>query len=275
MPGGIETGQLIELLLALAGAGAAIGLLAGVFGVGGGAITVPVFFELFRLRGLTEAVSMPLAVGTSLAMIVPIAFVSARGHARRGTVDFVLLRAWAVPILVGVLAGSAIARVADPSVFQGVFAAVASVLAARLLLGGTSWRLGDSLPGRWATAAYGALVGLLSALMGIGGGAISTMILTLHGKPIHQAVSTSAGVGLLIAVPGTLGYIAAGWGKPGLPPDAIGYVSLLAIALTLPATLVTTPLGVRLAHALSREVLSRTFGVFLLLVALRFVAAIF
>ncbi len=117
-------------------------------------------------------------------------------------------------------------------------------------------------------------MGLLSALMGIGGGAISTMILTLHGKPIHQAVSTSAGVGLLIAVPGALGYMAAGWGKPGLPPDAIGYVSILAMLLTLPTTLLTTRLGVRLAHALSREVLSRAFGIFLLLVALRFLAAL-
>ena len=274
MPAGLDPADLAALLATLVGAGALIGVLAGLFGVGGGAISVPVFFEVFRLTGLADGVAMPLAVGTSLAMIVPTAFVSAREHARRGTVDAALLRAWALPILLGVVVGSASARFAEPILFQAVFVAVATTMAARLLLGGSSWRLADAMPGRAATAAYGVGVGLLSALMGIGGGAISTMILTLHGKPIHAAVSTSAGVGLLIALPGTVGYVLAGWGKPGLPPDALGYVSLMALALTLPTTLLTTRLGVRLAHALTQQTLRRAFGVFLLVVALRFLAAI-
>ena len=202
MLAGLDPADLAALLATLVGAGAAIGVLAGLFGVGGGAISVPVFFEVFRLTGLADGVAMPLAVGTSLAMIVPTAFVSAREHARRGTVDVALLRAWALPILLGVAVGSALARVAEPVLFQAVFVAVATTMAARLLLGGSSWRLGEAMPGRAATAAYGAGVGLLSALMGIGGGAISTMILTLHGKPIHAAVSTSAGVGLLIGLTG-------------------------------------------------------------------------
>jgi uncharacterized protein len=123
-----------------------------------------------------------------------------------------------------VMIGSVIARFAAPEVFQLVFAVVAAVNAAKLLSGGSGWRLRDSLPGKTALRAYGAGVGLISALMGIGGGAVSNLILTLHNVPIHRAVSTSAGVGVLIAIPGTLGYMAAGWSRVDLPPDAIGFV---------------------------------------------------
>jgi uncharacterized membrane protein YfcA len=275
VPEGLLAADIASIVAALIAAGMAIGLLAGLFGIGGGAISVPIFFEVFRLTGNADDVAMPLAVGTSLAMIVPTAFVSAREHARRGTIDGAVLRAWAVPILGGVIVGSALARFAEAELFQVVFAAVALLMAVRMLTGGASWRIAGSLPGRLALSAYGAAIGLLSALMGIGGGALSTMILTLHGRPIHEAVSTSAGVGLLIAIPGTIGYVLAGWGKPDLPPDAFGYVSLLALAFTMPTTLLLTRLGVRAAHALSREALLRLFGGFLLLVSLRFLAAIF
>jgi len=258
------------LVAALAAAGGAIGLLAGLFGIGGGAISVPVFNEVFGMLGYPEAVRMPLAVGTSLAMIIPTALMSARGHFLRGAVDTALLRAWAAPVTFGVLLGAAIARVADPAVFKLVFVCVAAVISARLLTGGRNWRIRDTLPGRWGLAGYGAVTGVLSALMGVGGGAISTMVLTLHGVPILNAVSTSAGVGVLIAIPGTIGYMLAGWGKPGLPADSIGYVSLFALALTAPTALLTTRLGVRLAHALSRRKLELSFGVFLLVVCARF-----
>jgi uncharacterized protein len=274
VPGGLVLADLVPIVAGLLAAGAAIGFLAGLFGVGGGAISVPIFYEVFRLTDNADETAMPLAVGTSLAMIVPTAFLSAREHARLGTVDRGVLRAWALPILAGVAIGSALARVAEPELFQGVFAVVASTLAIRMLVGKSSWHISDALPSRWMLSAYGTAIGLLSALMGIGGGALSTMLLTLYGRPIHEAVATSAGVGILIAVPGTLGYVLAGWGKPGLPVDAVGYVSLLAILVTLPTTLLLTRLGVRVAHALSRSVLSRLFGLFLLAVALRFFAAV-
>lgn len=266
----IPIGSLLEIAPMYLGAGLAIGLLAGLFGVGGGAISVPIFFETFRILGHADDVAMPVAVGTSLAMILPTAILSARTHARRGTVDWTLLRAWVVPIFVGVAAGSVIARFADAAVFQVVFMGVALMVATKLLTGNARWKLRDTMPGRIGTSIYGAAVGLLSALMGIGGGAISTMIMTLNGKPIIEAVSTSAAVGVLIAAPGTVGYILAGWGRPDLPPDAVGYISLAALALTLPTALLTTRLGVRLAHTISSKLLSRLFGVFLLAVAVRF-----
>ena len=264
--------ELAPLLGTLLVAGALIGVLAGLFGVGGGAISVPVFFDVFRIVGLTDEVAMPLAVGTSLAMIVPTSVLSARQHAARGTLDPAVLRAWLLPVLAGVVAGSALARFAAPELFQGVFVCVASLLATRLLFGAGRRPLRDTLPGRAAMSAYGVAIGLSSALMGIGGGALSTIVLTAHGRSMIQAVSTSAGVGALIAVPGAIGYALAGWGKPGLPPDALGYVSTLTLALTLPTTLLTTRFGVGMAHALKRETLSRLFGVFLLVVVARFLA---
>ena len=266
--------SLLPLILALAIAGAAIGFLAGLFGIGGGAISVPVFYELFTLLGHAPEVAMPTAVGTSLAVIIPTSINSARAHSRRGSVDFGLLRLWAAPVVLGVVAGSVIATFAEPAVFQLAFVAVASLNATKLLFGGAGWRLRDSLPGRAGLRAFGVVVGLMSTLMGIGGGAISTMFLTLHNVPIHRAVSTSAGVGVIIAIPGTIGYMAAGWGKPDLLPYAIGYVSVLTFLLTIPTSLLTTRAGVALAHSLSRRRLETAFGIFLVLVAARFVFAL-
>lgn len=260
----------LAIVGALVIAGICIGLLAGVFGVGGGAISVPVFFETFRSMAVADEIAMPMAVGTSLAMIVPTSILSARAHAKRGTVDMGVLRAWVLPVFAGVALGSGIARFAPPDLFQGVFVLVAGVNAIKLLFGSAGWKLRDTMPGRAVTALYGFVVGLLSALMGIGGGAISNLILTLNGRPIREAVSTSAGVGVLIAIPGALGYMLSGWGKPGLPHDALGYVSVLALVLTMPTALLTTTLGVRLAHALPQAILGKLFGVFLAAVSLRF-----
>jgi uncharacterized membrane protein YfcA len=265
-----DPATLFTLVAALVVAGAAIGFLAGLFGIGGGAISVPVFFEIFGILGYPPGVAMPLAVGTSLAVIVPTAINSARGHYKRGTVDMDLLRVWAVPVLIGVLVGAAIARYASPQVFQAVFIVVGVVNAAKLLSGGKGWRVRHELPSKGVLRAYGGVIGLVSALMGIGGGAVSNLVMTLHGVPILRAVSTSAGVGVLIAIPGTLGYMAAGYGRPDLPPDAIGFVSLATFALTIPTSLVTTRFGVTLAHALSRRALETAFGLFLLLVCARF-----
>jgi len=265
-----DPATLFTLVAALVVAGAAIGFLAGLFGIGGGAISVPVFFEIFGILGYPPNVAMPLAVGTSLAVIIPTSINSAYGHYKRGTVDLDLLRTWAVPVLVGVLVGSAIARYASPQVFQAVFIVVGVVNATKLLSGGKGWRVRDSLPSKAILRIYGAVIGLVSALMGIGGGAVSNLVMTLHGVQIHRAVSTSAGVGVLIAIPGTIGYMAAGYGRPDLPPDAIGFVSLATFALTIPTSLLTTRLGVSLAHALSRRALETAFGLFLLLVCARF-----
>jgi uncharacterized membrane protein YfcA len=267
----LDPGTLLAIAGMLAVAGAVTGVLAGLFGVGGGALTVPILFEVFGLIGVPDAVRMPLAVGTSLAIIIPTSIKSARGHYAKGAVDMAVVRAWALPVLLGVSLGAVMARFAEPWVFQLVFVIVAMTNAIKLLFGKSGWKLADDLPQGFVLRVYGALVGLFSALMGIGGGAISNLIMTLHGRPIHQAVATSAAVGVLISIPGAIGYVLAGWGKAGLPIGSLGFVSLLGFVLIVPTTLLTTGIGVRLAHSLSRRNLDKAFGVFLLLVSIRFI----
>ncbi|MGY6646605.1 MAG: sulfite exporter TauE/SafE family protein [Salinarimonas sp.] len=271
---GLPIADLAMLAVALLAAGALTGVLAGLFGVGGGAVIVPILFEVFGILGIDDEVRMPLAVGTSLAIIIPTSIRSFRGHYLKGAVDMSVLRAWAVPVVLGVILGSVIARYADPWVFMLVFIVVAGVNSIKLLFGNEKWRVAMDLPKGLALRAYGGLIGLLSALMGIGGGQISNIIMTLHNRGIHQAVATSAGLGVLISVPGALGYIYAGWGREGLPPDALGFVSLLGLILVVPTTLLTAQIGVNLAHAWPKRKLEVAFGIFLAIVCARFVYAI-
>ncbi len=271
MIAGLDVTTLIEIAALLIAAGAVTGVLAGLFGVGGGTITVPILFYVFGLLGLPEGVAMPLAVGTSLAIIIPTSIKSARGHYAKGAVDMALVKSWAVPIIIGVVLGAIIARFAAAWVFQAVFILVAGSNAFKLLFGGEKWRLAEQMPQGPLSLFYGWLVGLASSLMGIGGGAIANLIFTLHNKPIHNAVATSAALGVLISIPGAAGYMLAGWGKAGLPADALGFVSLIGFALMVPTTLLTTGLGVRIAHSLSRRQLEVAFGLYLAVVSLRFI----
>ena len=267
--------QLILLAVSLSIAGAVTGILSGLFGVGGGAVMVPVLFEIFGLVGVDESVRMPLAVGTSLAVIIPTSIRSFRGHHARGAVDMDILKAWALPILVGVIIGAVIARYADPWVFMLVFAVVSTLNAIKLLFGRDSWKLGDDLPGPWPMRIIGAVIGLLSSLMGIGGGVMANMVQTLYNRPILNSIATSSGVGVLISIPATLGYVYAGWPQMDVvPPLSLGFISLIGVALLLPLTVLTAPLGVKIAHALPRRTLEVSFGIFLVIVAARFIAAL-
>jgi uncharacterized membrane protein YfcA len=278
----VPLSELIWLAAGLLVAGAATGILAGVFGVGGGAVNVPVLFELFRNAGVPEEARMPLCVGTSLAVIIPTSIRSFNAHRARGAVDLAIIKAWAVPVVIGVLAGGFIARFAPAELFKTVFVCVATISSFRLLFGKDHWNLGGDIPGKTVMRLYGLLIGLLSSLMGIGGGQLSSLFMTFYGRPIHQAVATSSGLGVLISIPGALSYIYAGWPRAAQYPDiavlqpplALGYVSLLGLILFIPTSTLTAPLGVRLAHALPKRRLEIAFGIFLLLVALRFLISL-
>jgi uncharacterized protein len=279
---GIPLVELLPLAAALIVAGAVTGLLAGVFGVGGGAVVVPVLYELFRVMDVPEEVRMPLCVGTSLAVIIPTSIRSFNAHRAKGAVDMSILRQWAAPVVIGVVFGSVIARYAPPDLFKAIFVAVAGVSAVRLLFGSDSWRLGTDMPSRPIMVAYGWLIGILSALMGIGGGQLSNLFMTFYNRPIHQAVATSSGLGILISIPGAIGYIYAGWPHMADYPDvvafqlplALGYVSLLGFVLFIPTSTWLAPVGARLAHRLSKRRLEVAFGIFLLLVCARFAASL-
>jgi uncharacterized membrane protein YfcA len=272
------TASLTELALmavALLVGGALTGLLAGVFGVGGGAVIVPVLYETFTLINVPADIRMPLCVGTSLMAIIPTAIASYRKHLSKGLVEQDILKVWILPVFVGVAVGSLIARYAPAELFKLVFVAVAGISTIRLLFGGEKWKISDTLPGKLAMRAIGAVIGLLSALMGIGGGQLSNMFMLVYGRSIHQAVSTSAGLGVIIAIPGALGYMLAGWPQMDrLPFGSIGYVSLIAFACIVPASVLTAPIGANLAHKLPRRKLEIAFGLFLLIVCLRFLYSI-
>lgn len=271
MIAGIPLNDLIFLAVSLVAAGAVTGLLAGLFGVGGGAVIVPVLYEVFRVIGVPEEVRMPLVVGTSLAVIIPTSIRSYRAHLAKGMVDTSIIRIWAAPVVLGVVGGSLIARYAPPDVFKAVFVAVAFASAMRLLFASDRWKLGDDMPGPFLMRIYGLIIGVLSALMGIGGGQLSSLFMTFYGRPIHQAVATSSGLGVLISIPGALGYIYAGWPKMDiLPPLSLGYVSFIGFLLFIPTSIWTAPIGARLAHRLSKRKLEVAFGIFLLVVCARF-----
>src|SRR5664279_985797 len=185
---GLEVSELFELALLLVAVGALSGFLAGVFGIGGGAILVPVFYECFRLTGVPLEVRMPLCIGTSLAIIIPTSIRSWRAHHNRGAVDTEILKLWWLPVLAGVIAGSVTARYAPERLFKIVFVVVAWSAAARLLLARESWKFGDDFPRGPLMKAYGFMVGLLSTLMGIGGGLFSNLLMTFYaGRSIRRS----------------------------------------------------------------------------------------
>lgn len=272
---GVPLGEIALLAAAVVIAGVATGILAGLFGIGGGAIIVPVLYEIFRILGVPEEVRMQLCVGTSMAIIIPTTIRSYLTHRAKGAVLPDVMRQWAIPAVVGVAAGSAIAYVAPSAVFKIVFMVVVTVIAIKLLFGRDSWRIADDFPGRPLMVFYGFLIGITSALMGVSGGSVSNMIQTLYGKPLHNAVATSSGLGVPITIAGAIGLIVAGWPKMALlPPLSVGYVSLIGVAIMAPVSSFTASYGALLAHRLSKRWLEIGFGLFLLLVAVRFVVSL-
>jgi uncharacterized membrane protein YfcA len=267
--------ELLWLAIAIVAAGVATGILAGLFGIGGGAVIVPVLYEVFGILGVADEVRMQLCVGTSLAIIVPTTIRSYLTHRAKGAALEQVVRAWAVPAVVGVAVGSIIAALAPSAVLKLAFVAVAAFVGAKFLFGRDTWRIASALPGRAAMTIYCLPVGLSSSLMGVSGGSVSNIVQTLHGTPIHNAVATSAGLGVPITIAGTLGYMLAGLPHQALvPPLSIGYVSLIGVAIMAPVSSLAAPYGARLAHAMPRRRLEIAFGLFLLLVSARFIASL-
>ena len=253
---------LIPLLLAV---GAVAGTLAGLLGVGGGIVIVPVLYWLTEvgLIAVDQAVAVHFAVATSLFTIIPTSISSARAHHRKGSIDMDLFRAWAPLMFIGALVGGLVAANVDASVLSGVFGIIALIVVLNMLKPKPVF-LADqppvSLPAR---AAIAAPIGALSATMGIGGGTLSVPMLTLLSVPVHRAVGTAALFGLVIAVPGIVGYALAGQEIPGLLTYSIGYINIPAAIIMSCATILFAPLGVRIAHLLNARRLRVAFAVFL------------
>lgn len=270
MNGMIATQQLWLLIPLLLVTGAFAGVLAGLLGVGGGIVIVPILYHLFTAFDVPTSLAMPLAVGTSLATIVLTSLVSARTHYAKGGVDPALVKAWLLPVLIGVVIGALAPSVIDGSKVKTIFGAMLIIVSLHMLAS-SRWRLElfDRLPPRPLQFALAVLVGSTSALLGIGGGTLMVPLLTLFAFPIHRAVSTASVFGLIISVPATVVYVANGWHRPDLPPLTTGYVNWAVFALLVPMTMAFAPLGVRLAYRLNVPQLKRAFAVFLCLVGLK------
>jgi uncharacterized membrane protein YfcA len=272
---GYPIGEVVLLVLWIAGAGVLVGILAGLFGIGGGAVIVPVLYEVFRVLNVPEELRMQMCIGTSLAIIVPTTVRSYFAHKKRGAVIMEVVRVWAVPSIIGVAIGAAVASFAPSAVFKIAFVVFATFISVRMLFGADRLSLGKDLPGRALLSVYGFITGLFSSLVGVSGGAVSNAVLTLYGRTMQQAVATSAGVGVPITIVGTIGYMFAGWRHMAqLPPLSIGFVSLIGVVLMAPVSSYTASYGVRLAHWLPRRQLEIAFGIFLGLASLRFLISL-
>jgi uncharacterized protein len=273
---GVGLSEILWLAVAIVVGGVVTGILAGLFGIGGGAVIVPVLYEVFRVLGVPEEVRMQLCVGTSIAIILPTTIRSYLTHRAKGLVIPRVIRLWALPAVIGVSCGAVIAAFAPPVVFKLAFVLIAGFIAAKFLFAGDRWNLGDDLPGTMPMTLYGFAIGLAGSLMGVSGGSLSNIVLTLYGKPIHNAVATSSGLGVPITIVGTLGYILAGLhDRALLPPLSLGFVSLVGVAVMAPVSSFVAPFGARLAHRMSRRALEIVFSLFLLSVSLRFLVSLF
>ncbi len=261
--------QWLILGVAMLATGTIAGVLAGLFGIGGGIVIVPVLEAALGLVGVDPAIRMHIAVGTSLATIIPTSVSSARAHHRRRSVDVDIVKRWGVFVLSGALLGAWIASQVHSRVLAMVFATLALLVAIKMVLMPESRNLTKEVPRGPLVAVIPTAIGCFSSMMGIGGGTFSVMTLTLFNEPIHRAVGTAALFGLVISLPATFGFIVAGWGDPRLPPASLGFVSLVGFACIAPATVLAAPLGARIAHAFSEKRLSMLFGAFLVIASIR------
>lgn len=260
--------EIVWFVLALIGAGLLAGFIGGLFGIGGGVVIVPALYLMFTALGVDEDVRMHVAVGTSLSTIISTSWRSLSTHMKAGAVDVSVLKTWGPWISLGAVLGAVVAGVANTETLLIVFGAGLLLIALQMGLGNPNWRLASDLPTGVPRALTAGGIGLFSSLMGIGGGAFGVTVMTLCGRPIHQAVATASGFGAAIALPASIGYAIAGWGREGLPAWSMGFVSLPGFVVLAALTAITAPIGARLAHRLPQLSLKRAFAIVLALVAL-------
>jgi len=259
--------ELLLLLAALVAAGLAGGIVAGLFGVGGGTVIVPAVFYAFEVLGVGGESNLHTAIGTSLLTIVATSWRSLKAHRSHGAVDEQVLKTWTPWVGLGALIGSAVAGLTSMQGLAIVYGVCLLGVAAQMGLLPERFTLRPDLPTGWARRVTGTVIGGLSAMMGIGGGSFGGMMMTLCGRPIHQAVATASGFGLAIGAAATLGFVVFGWDAGGRPPLSLGYVNVPGAILMAVLTTAVAPWGAKLAHSLDRRVLRRAFAIWLLATA--------
>lgn len=263
----MEITAVLGMMVLVAVIGALGGVLAGLLGVGGGIVLVPAFFYAFQSLGFDGDKLMQLCLATSLATIIVTSLRSVQSHNRKRAVDWDILKSWGPGIAIGAVIGVLAASALRSTALQALFGVLAVVIGLYLAFGKSDWKLRDDMPAGPLRMILSPLVGFLSVLMGIGGGSFGVPMMTLFGRPIHRAVATAAGFGVIIAVPSVIGFLFVQLPPETRPPYTVGAVNLPTFAVVIAMTLITTPYGARIAHATDPKPLKRIFGVFLLLVA--------
>ncbi|THD84275.1 sulfite exporter TauE/SafE family protein [Aliigemmobacter aestuarii] len=261
-----DISTLLPLLALLIAIGAFAGVIAGLLGVGGGIVLVPAFFYTFSALGYGGAQLMQVCLATSLATIIVTSVRSVLAHNRKGAVEWAILKGWGPVIAAGAVAGFLLASQLRSITLQAIFGILGLVAGLYMAFGRADWRLGQTMPGGALKGVLGGGLGFFSVLMGIGGGTFGVPMMTLYNLPIHRAVATAAGFGVIIAVPSVIGFLTMR--IEGAPPFTLGAVNLPAFAIIIAMTMITTPWGVKLAHAMDPKPLKRAFAVFIILVAL-------
>jgi uncharacterized membrane protein YfcA len=264
-----------QIIAALTLTGIIAGILAGLLGVGGGIVIVPVLFFLFQKFGTTSDMSMFVAVGTSLATIIATSVSSVRSHHKKGAVDWGLLRRWAPGVVIGVIAGTILASFLKGQVLTIMFAILAFAISLRMFFSSVRTHLAESLPGQPLEFIYSFIIGSLSVMVGIGGGSICVPILNAYNFPMRKAVACASGIGLVIALPGAIGFAITGWGAEGLPPGSFGYVNMLGFGLIVPLTVLFAPVGAKIAHAVNPDYLKKGFALFLFITSIKMMLGAF
>ena len=257
--------EILMLMAALIGAGLVGGLIAGLFGVGGGTVIVPALFYAFAVLGLGGEANLHTAIGTSLLTIVATSWRSLKAHRSHGAVDEVVLRSWTPWVAFGGLVGAALAGITSMEGLAIIYGVCVLLVAAQMGLLPERFVLRSDMPTGWGRRVGATGIGLLSAMMGIGGGSFGGMTMTLFGRPIHQAVATASGFGLAIGATASVGFVVFGWDAPGRPPFSLGYVNVPAALVMGLLTTLVAPYGARLAHSLDKRVLRKAFAVYLLI----------
>ncbi|GBH29268.1 hypothetical protein MBESOW_P0521 [Sphingobium xenophagum] len=255
-------------LVSMLAAGLFAGFAAGIFGIGGGFVVVPALFVVLPLLGGTHDAIAHVAIGTSAATIIVTSIRSLLSHAKRGAVEFEILKTWAPWIILGDGMGVLLAGHVDGRILTMIFAGGVFLMSLNFLLPKVGDKvISQDMPSGIARVGIAGGLGTFSALLGIGGGTIAIMVMTLCGRSIHRAIATASGVGTLIAIPSAIGFALIGLKETGLPWGSLGYVNVPATLAIASMSVLTAPLGVAVAHALPAKPLKKIFGVYLVVIA--------
>ncbi len=262
-------------ILSLLAAGLASGFVAGLFGVGGGIIRIPIFLFLFPILGIHADVLMHVAAGTSLSLSIPSAIMASREQYKAGKLDLNFLKVWAPGLIVGVLIGIFLMRFISSGVLEQIFAFVIFVISVQMFFTTSEFKLTKEFPGAIVKALIAIIIGVLSKLTGLSGGSFTTPTLTAFGYPIHRSIAIATAGGFFISIFGALGSAINGMGISGRPAFSLGYIDLTAVLVMIPAILLMAPLGVKLAVHTSQDRLRKVFSIFLFIVALDMIRTIY